>query len=668
MPTPRSRKLMTQTTDHVPSRVRKNIWIAAFMLLVFLAVFLGFGGRRLGSALIRQRVSRSMEHWAISSALWWADWGKWLAPGDGEWDIMRAKCFRLFDRVAEWQESLKSAKATGVSDSWIDVEKKLASIASGRVPENAPLLRKQFVAAGLPADDISAALVRGYLTAGYRERAHRLLLQWEMERPTDAHLAYMWAVYWEALRDREQALSKLKQALREQPEHELARMLLAQIHDSENELELALQEYGELVRRFPSNESSRIGLASILRKLTRSAEAKAILAPLVAKTPPSRDAMFQMAQLAFDAGEFKEVSRWFAGIDLNRIRDAGILGPAASMYALSGDTALGLPLFQRSDAISAMPRRVQDLRVRLAVNPTDYSASSRLQQLMASPVPPLELGQLIPWEPTAKTKSGDSATSGPELYAAKCAICHGISGAGDGRAAQHLFPPPRNFRRERFHLVSSANGAASIEDVENVIRQGMPGSSMPAYDTLSKKQITLLARETLRLHEDGLRDQFVAMMADMGEEVDLDESDDFVHSRSTPQDIVSVPPIGPPDGDAIARGKHIYQQQACAQCHGTTGRGAVDALLCDDVGRPARSRDLAEEAFKGGHEPAALFRRLSIGMPGTPHPACSNLPIDQLVDLVQFCRSLAKAPQRTLTNHQRAIYVRPSAYLAAFPN
>jgi len=653
--------------NQAPRRVRKNLWTAAFLLLVFCAVFLGFGGRRLGSALIRHQVARAMERWAISPALRWLEWGVWLDSDDGEWYMMRAKCFRLLDRMDQWQKSLESAKAEGISSDWIEAEMQIGSIASGHVPDNAPAIRHLFVAAGLPKDDISAAIVRGCLASGNYQGARKLLLQWERESTADPHVVYMWGVYREALRERDEAVQKLEQVLREQAEHELARVLLAQLYDSENVLDLALQEYVELVTRFPTNEYSQIGLASILRKLTRTTEAKAILAPLVSREPPSPDAMFQMAQIAFDAGKYNEVSHWFQGIDLDRIRDPGMLGVAASMYALNGDTPRALELFRRGDAFGALPRRARDLKTRAMLNPTDFSAAHELQQLTACPDPQLELGQLIPWEPAATTSSADVATSGTELYAAKCAICHGILGAGDGRAAQHVFPAPRNFRVEPFHLVSTTNRIPSLQDADNVIRQGMPGTSMPAYDALSEEQTDLLAREVLRLYRDGLLEQFTSLLAGIGETADEDEVNDLVHSRTTPKDAIIVPAIGQPDTESIARGKRTYGQ-VCKQCHGATGCGAPDALLFDDIHRPSRARDLVNEPFKGGHNPGALFLRLYAGMPGTAHPAASNLPEDQLVDLVQFCRSLSnpRIPRRRLTNHQRAIYVQPSAYLAAF--
>ncbi len=665
MPIPNSLNPAACETNRASRPIRKNIWFVVFLSLVFCVVFLSFAGRRLGSALIRFRVDRAMERWAINPALQWLEWGIWLDPEDGEWDMMRAKCYRSLDQMASWRQSLESATAKGVSSNWIEVERKIASITSGHFPENTQDMRQRFLAVGLPMDDITAAIVRGHLASGDHGKARELLEQWETECVSDVHVTYMWGVYWEADRQRDKAVEQLQRALREQPDHELARVLLAQLYDSENLLDLALQEYVELVTRFPTNEFSQIGLASILRKFTRMTEARAILAPFVTREPASPDAMFQMAHLAFDSGDYQEVSHWFRGIDLDRIRDPGIIGMAASMYAFSGDTPRALALLRRGDALSAQRRRVQDLRMRVMLDSTDFSAAHELQQLTSSRNPPLELGQMIPWEPAATTPAANAASSGAELYAAECAICHGILGAGDGRATQHQFPAPRNFRAERFHLVSTTNRVPSLQDLENTIRRGMPGSSMPAYDTLSEKQITLLAREVLRLHRNGLRDQFTTLLAQMGEEPDEEEIDDFIYARTTPKDAIPIPPIGQADSASIDRGKRTYEQ-LCTQCHGATGCGAPDQLLFDDMDRPSRARDLAHEPFKGGHEPQAIFLRLVAGMPGTAHPATSDLSDDQRIDLVQYCRSLSKGPRRTLTNHQRAIYARPSAYLAAF--
>ena len=53
-------------------------------------------------------------------------------------------------------------------------------------------------------------------------------------------------------------------------------------------------------------------------------------------------------------------------------------------------------------------------------------------------------------------------------------------------------------------------------------------------------------------------------------------------------------------------------------------------------------------------------------MPGTPHPASLGVIEEQLIDLVQYCRSLAAEPKRNLTNFERAMFATGDAYLAEF--
>ena len=59
----------------------------------------------------------------------------------------------------------------------------------------------------------------------------------------------------------------------------------------------------------------------------------------------------------------------------------------------------------------------------------------------------------------------------------------------------------------------------------------------------------------------------------------------------------------------------------------------------------------------------AIYRRIVAGMPGTPHPAVSNLPQEQVIELVDYVLSLAREPPVMLTNHERRILATTPAYL-----
>lgn len=68
---------------------------------------------------------------------------------------------------------------------------------------------------------------------------------------------------------------------------------------------------------------------------------------------------------------------------------------------------------------------------------------------------------------------------GQKLYQAQCASCHGASGNGDGPLAPNLDPKPIAFTdRERA-------ATRSLMSLYQVASQGVPGTSMPAFTTLS---------------------------------------------------------------------------------------------------------------------------------------------------------------------------------------
>jgi len=51
---------------------------------------------------------------------------------------------------------------------------------------------------------------------------------------------------------------------------------------------------------------------------------------------------------------------------------------------------------------------------------------------------------------TAGMAAGDDLATGARLFEAKCQICHGANGRGDGPAAAALNPKPRNFTKPAF--------------------------------------------------------------------------------------------------------------------------------------------------------------------------------------------------------------------------
>lgn len=250
--------------------------------------------------------------------------------------------------------------------------------------------------------------------------------------------------------------------------------------------------------------------------------------------------------------------------------------------------------------------------------------------------------------------TGDEVSPGRTLYTQHCAGCHGANGDGLGIGAQFLFPKPRNFQTGRFKLVSTDNYVPSESDLDAVLVRGMPGSSMPSWGHLTPEERQQLIAEIYRLVGEGFRQSYIASLRADEELTDEElqqedlqaEINDFVASKVTPGTAVQVPAITVADDVAIARGKLLFEQKACASCHGLTGKGDGVKQMLDDDGTPTRPRDLTRGIYKGGHDPASLYLRVVRGLPGTPMPSAPTLTPEESLDLVHFLRSLSTEERR----------------------
>jgi thiol-disulfide isomerase/thioredoxin/cytochrome c553 len=86
--------------------------------------------------------------------------------------------------------------------------------------------------------------------------------------------------------------------------------------------------------------------------------------------------------------------------------------------------------------------------------------------------------------------------TGLPTYITYCAKCHGADGHGDPESLVRLTPPPRDFAGSNWRF------AKTCSEIERVIRDGIPGTAMPAMGHLfSKDQLQALSRHVLELSE-----------------------------------------------------------------------------------------------------------------------------------------------------------------------
>ncbi len=238
--------------------------------------------------------------------------------------------------------------------------------------------------------------------------------------------------------------------------------------------------------------------------------------------------------------------------------------------------------------------------------------------------------------PVALTPSKPRAASpalvalGKRVYGKQCAACHGVNGRGDGEAAYLLYPKPRDFVAAQYRLISTWERAPTDEDLYRTISRGMPGSAMPSWGHLSEEERWGLVHYVKSLASNPL---VVAQPTDPG--ADGQAGAGVIR--------VQLAPPFTPEARKLALERYA---DACASCHGKTGKGDGTEDQKDDLGYPTRPRDLTVGVFKGVPDPAQLYRRIVAGMPGTPMPMSDWAYGDEAWHLVNLILSWSSPEQR----------------------
>jgi len=235
----------------------------------------------------------------------------------------------------------------------------------------------------------------------------------------------------------------------------------------------------------------------------------------------------------------------------------------------------------------------------------------------------------------ARAQSPDIGTeaqreAGKVLYMKLCSQCHGEKGDGAGYATPNVLPKPRDFTSGKFKVRTTGSGALPThQDLVNIIRKGMPYTSMPSWPGLSEEEVSNLA-------------YFITTF-----------SADFSNPEAAPKpiDLPSAPASTP---ESIETGKKLYEENGCIKCHGTLGRadGPSALTLKDEAGNPIRPANLTHSwTFRGGSSREDIFRTMSTGFNGTPMPSyLEALPPEQRWAITDFIASLSDTNGPGYTN------------------
>lgn len=579
----------------------------------------------------RRQASQSLAQGDLSGSQLWLARAERLRPDHLETHLLRARLHRHRGNYEAWNETLEGIGSSAASA--VQLEQKLGDLRWGRAREMRETTLAALTQAGADVDDAATAIVFAALAAGDEASVRRTLARWEAQEHGPVQLAYMRGVYWQSQSDAERAEQAFHKVLERQPQHELARFGLAQTHELNDELEPALEQFAELLRRSPNHDPARIGLSRVLRRLGRGEEAGRLWEHVEASEAVPLDVMVEIAEVHYQLGNYERAVDWYEQAELaERPHYTDTLRVAASAYALAGRASASRSLIDGIDANQERSRRLQTLESRVATDQSDVKAAVELRQLAAAPV-------YLRLDPELPTDDGLA------LFARHCAACHGERGEGNGRAAANLYPRPRNLRRDRFRLVSTAGSLPTKRDIGAVLRNGIPGTAMPGFAQLNEKQLQLLVDVTYQMRRDGIRELVVEGLQEAGEEPVPERVERIVQQRITPAVSLGPPASVPATQANIAAGKELYGRMACDSCHGPDGRGAEGVAFFGEDGLPTIPRDLVSAPFKGGDDPVSLFRRLRLGMPGTAHPANPTATDEELGQLVAYCLSLSAHPK-----------------------
>jgi len=237
--------------------------------------------------------------------------------------------------------------------------------------------------------------------------------------------------------------------------------------------------------------------------------------------------------------------------------------------------------------------------------------------------------------------SAEMIEAGKRVYFTKCVWCHGVDGAGDGPAADRLWPRPRNFNQGTFKIRRTASGELPLFDAKkpipgqndlfDTVTHGLPGSAMPSWEGIltEEQRLQVLSFVTTQLVKDR-------------------KFDDKSSETLTVIQLDSIKPI-PSSEESLKKGAELIVDKKCVECHGAEGRGDGNAFnLKDDWGFPIQPANWHKcWNFRGSRQDPYnvknIFRTFSTGVSGTPMPSfADNTTVEERWHIANFVNSLCE--------------------------
>jgi cytochrome c oxidase cbb3-type subunit 2 len=216
------------------------------------------------------------------------------------------------------------------------------------------------------------------------------------------------------------------------------------------------------------------------------------------------------------------------------------------------------------------------------------------------------------------------APGGRQVYERYCAVCHGVAGDGNGRAAPRLAVKPADFTTGRYKFRSTPSGAVPTDaDLLRTLLRGVRRTPMVPQTHITPAELQAVV-------------QYLKTF-----------SRRFADPPPLP---VPVPPASAVTPEVVERGARLYREAACPDCHGDGGKGDGPSArpgMRDARNLPIFPTDLTRRPLKRGSEPEETWKSIALGLDGTPMPSYAEaLRPDEIWAVVAFLESLVSPERR----------------------
>ena len=232
----------------------------------------------------------------------------------------------------------------------------------------------------------------------------------------------------------------------------------------------------------------------------------------------------------------------------------------------------------------------------------------------------------VRWEPNQ-----EAVERGHFIYNISCMTCHGINGDGVSITPEGLPIRPRDFTGKshltqqvmfKFKSLNKTEPLALDEDLKKTIREGLPGTPMPGFSSLSVEEIEDLLEYIKTFGYAEWRFEQPTVPA--------------LQVPTVPQDMASQ--------QRIDQGRELFTSRGCTACHGDIEQGGQRLqTLVDEWGNPTLPRNFAFDPLRRPH-PQDIFKTIRLGIGGTPMPA-NALSDEETWNLIAYVLHLRELGQ-----------------------